>query len=426
MADCNFLQKATSLVSQAIEEDKNSNYAEALRLYQLALDHFCSAIKFEKNERTKEIIRLRTKEYLDRAEELKEHLKKTKNTKVAVGGRKGEDDDPEKTKMRGALEGAILKEKPNVAWDDVAGLFQAKTEIKEAVILPTKFPHLFQGKRKPSTGILLYGPPGTGKSFLAKAVATESNSTFFSVSSSDLVTKWLGESERLVRNLFEMARENKPSIVFIDEIDSLCTARNDSDSESARRIKTEFLVQMNGVGKDNEGLLILAASNIPWMLDAGIRRRFTKRIYISLPDEMARARMFEIHLGDTPHRLTKQDFQELGRFSRGFSGSDIENVVSDAIMAPIRTLTEATHFKVVSAPDRDDPRKKRNDYLTPCSPGDPKAMEMSWVEVPGDRLLEPIVNKRDLMSAVRRARPTVSKEDLIQQEEFTGKFGQEG
>lgn len=171
------------------------------------------------------------------------------------------------------LIGAILTEKPNVSWNDVAGLELAKEALKEAVILPIKFPHLFTGQRKPWRGILLYGPPGTGKSYLAKAVATESNATFFSVSSSDLVSKWLGESERLVKQLFQMARESKPAIVFIDEVDSLCGSRGDGESEASRRIKTEFLVQMNGVGNDMDGVLVLGATNIPWQLDAAIRRR---------------------------------------------------------------------------------------------------------------------------------------------------------
>ncbi|XP_015284139.1 PREDICTED: vacuolar protein sorting-associated protein 4A, partial [Gekko japonicus] len=156
-----------------------------------------------------------------------------------------EGDNPEKKKLQEQLMGAVVMEKPNVRWGDVAGLEGAKEALKEAVILPIKFPHLFTGKRTPWRGILLFGPPGTGKSYLAKAVATEAgNSTFFSISSSDLVSKWLGESEKLVKNLFELARQHKPSIIFIDEVDSLCGSRNENESEAARRIKTEFLVQM--------------------------------------------------------------------------------------------------------------------------------------------------------------------------------------
>lgn len=158
-------------------------------------------------------------------------------------------------------------------WSDVAGLEQAKEALKEAVILPIKFPQLFTGKRTPWRGILLYGPPGTGKSFLAKAVATEAKSTFFSVSSSDLVSKWMGESERLVKQLFAMARESKPAIIFIDEVDSLAGARGDNESEASRRIKTEFLVQMQGVGNESNGVLVLGATNIPWQLDPAIKRR---------------------------------------------------------------------------------------------------------------------------------------------------------
>lgn len=192
---------------------------------------------------------------MKRAEDLKNVLAEQSAPKKGKGGGGGgaatknkEDgdtkDDEEKTKMRGALSSAIVSEKPNVKWDDVAGLEMAKEALKEAVILPTKFPQLFTGKRKPWKGILLFGPPGTGKSFLAKAVATEADSTFFAMSSSDLVSKWQGESERLVKQMFEMARESKPSIIFIDEIDSLCTARSEGESESSRRIKTEFLVQV--------------------------------------------------------------------------------------------------------------------------------------------------------------------------------------
>ena len=223
--------------------------------------------------------------------------------------------------------------------------------MKEAVILPVKFPQLFVGKRKPWKGILLYGPPGTGKSYLAKAVATEADSTFFSVSSSDLVSKWQGESEKLVRNLFEMAREAAPSIIFIDEIDSLCSNRSEGESDSTRRIKTEFLVQMQGVGhQDSErNVLVLAATNIPWELDPAMRRRFEKRIYIPLPSAYARSTMFRIHLGctssnPTPNTVEDEEFRLLGEMSEGWSGSDISVCVREALMNPIRVCQSAKQF----------------------------------------------------------------------------------
>lgn len=182
---------------------------------------------------------------------------------------------------------------------------------------------------------------------MAKAVATEANnSTFFSVSSSDLVSKWLGESEKLVKNLFELARQHKPSIIFIDEVDSLCSSRSDNESESARRIKTEFLVQMQGVGSNNDGILVLGATNIPWVLDAAIRRRFEKRIYIPLPEENARLIMFKLHLGTTAHELSDDDLKELSKKTDGYSGADISIVVRDALMQPVRKVQTATHFKV--------------------------------------------------------------------------------
>lgn len=299
--------------------------------------------------------------YLDRAEKLKEHLgKKKKDKPVKEGGSNNsskdksddeEDDgnDKEKKRLTSQLEGAIVIEKPDVKWSDVAGLEGAKEALKEAVILPIKFPHLFTGKRKPWKGILLFGPPGTGKSYLAKAVATEANnSTFFSVSSSDLVSKWLGESEKLVKNLFAMAREHKPSIVFIDEVDSLCGSRSENESESARRIKTEFLVQMQGVGNDNDGILVLGATNIPWSLDSAIRRRFEKRIYIPLPEASARLHMFKLHIGNTPNSLSEADYRVLAEKTQGYSGADIGVLVRDALMQPIRRVQSATHFKKVT------------------------------------------------------------------------------
>ncbi|KAE8749294.1 hypothetical protein FOCC_FOCC004001 [Frankliniella occidentalis] len=434
------LQKAIDLVTKATEEDRNKNYEEALRLYEHGVEYFLHAIKYEaQGERAKESIRSKCLQYLDRAEKLKEYLKKKDKKKpVKADGSSKEDkknsdnsdsdsDDPEKKKLQAKLEGAIVVEKPHVQWADVAGLEGAKEALKEAVILPIRFPHLFTGKRIPWKGILLFGPPGTGKSYLAKAVATEANnSTFFSVSSSDLVSKWLGESEKLVKNLFELARSHKPSIIFIDEVDSLCSSRSDNESESARRIKTEFLVQMQGVGNDNDGILVLGATNIPWVLDSAIRRRFEKRIYIPLPEEPARLIMFKLHLGNTFNTLSEDDLKQLAKKSEGYSGADISIVVRDALMQPVRKVQTATHFRKVRGPCRKDPTVVVDDLLTPCSPGHPDAIEMTWMEVDGDKLFEPPVSMSDMERSLQTSKPTVNDEDLIKLDKFKEDFGQEG
>ncbi|NXS55885.1 VPS4A protein, partial [Brachypteracias leptosomus] len=146
-----------------------------------------------------------------------------------------------------------------------------------------------------------------------------------------------------------------------------------------------------GVGNSSDGILVLGATNIPWVLDSAIRRRFEKRIYIPLPEEAARAQMFKLHLGNTPHSLTDSDIQQLARKTEGYSGADISIIVRDALMQPVRKVQLATHFKKVRGPSRTNPGTFVDDLLMPCSPGDPAALEMTWMEVPSDKLMEPIV-----------------------------------
>ncbi|KIY43103.1 AAA-domain-containing protein [Fistulina hepatica ATCC 64428] len=431
------LDRAIEMVQRAIDADTKQQYGEAYKLYQNSLDYFMLALKYEKNPKSKELIRTKVVEYLSRAETLKAHLTKEQGAKAAVAangssggtgatGKKASSDgddpdmDPEMKKLRAGITGAILTETPNVRWDDVAGLEGAKAALKEAVILPIKFPHLFWC----ATGILLYGPPGTGKSYLAKAVATEAKSTFFSVSSSDLVSKWQGDSERLVKQLFTLARESKPAIIFIDEIDSLAGTRNEAESEGSRRIKTEFLVQMNGVGHDDTGVLVLGATNIPWALDNAIKRRFEKRIYIPLPGVDARRRMFQLHVGDTPCQLTPQDYRTLAEKTDGYSGSDIAIVVQDALMQPVRKVIGATHFKCVTVEEETDEGTTTRQKWTPCSPGDPDAVERTWSDVESDDLLEPPLRLADFLKSLSSVRPTVTEKDVKRHEDWTNESGE--
>jgi vacuolar protein-sorting-associated protein 4 len=434
-------EKAIAFVNDAVREDKDGNYEAAFKLYMKALDHFTCYLKYEKNPRLAEMVNKKFKEYLERAEELHAIVQGKKNAKEVSGtGASGAQrakpqdggEDAELAKMKGQLGSAIVTEKPNVKWDDVAGLQAAKEALKEAVVLPVKFPQFFTGKRKAWSGFLLYGPPGTGKSYLAKAVATEADSTFFSISSSDLVSKWMGESEKLVSQLFNMAREQAPSIIFIDEIDALCGARGENgESEASRRIKTEILVQMQGVGNSSGKVLVLAATNTPYALDQAVRRRFDKRIYIPLPDAAARAHIFRVHVGETPNDLTDEDYQSLGAVTEGFSGSDIDHVVKDVLYEPVRKVQEATHFVTIKNPanvSADTPVE--DEYYVPCSPGDSRAWPSTLDELArlgyAARVLPPPITANDFRKVLLRARPTVAAADLELHERFTREFGEEG
>jgi vacuolar protein-sorting-associated protein 4 len=246
---------------------------------------------------------------------------------------------------------------------------------------------------------------------------------------------------RLVKQLFNLARENRPSIIFIDEIDALCGPRGEGESEASRRIKTELLVQMDGVGRDSKGVLILGATNIPWQLDGAIRRRFQRRVHISLPDTPARTKMFELAVGSTPCEMTADEYRTLAKLSEGYSGSDITIAVQDALMQPVRKIQTATHYKKVKSTSiicvvwfsffkmlmfflqvTVDGQEK----LTPCSPGDAGAMEMTWVDVETEQLLEPPLSVKDFVKAIKASRPTVSNQDLQQNADWTLEFGSEG
>lgn len=178
-------------------------------------------------------------------------------------------------KMIELITNEIMDSNSVVGWDDICGLSHAKKTIKEIVVFPMLRPDIFSGLRAPPKGLLLFGPPGTGKTLIGKCIASQSKSTFFSISSSSLTSKWVGEGEKMVRALFAVARAHQPSVIFIDEIDSLLSQRTDGENEATRRIKTEFLVQFDGCGtSDQDRILMVGATNRPHEIDEAARRRY--------------------------------------------------------------------------------------------------------------------------------------------------------
>ncbi|XP_039749665.1 katanin p60 ATPase-containing subunit A1-like isoform X1 [Pararge aegeria] len=292
------------------------------------------------------------------------------------------------------LERDILQKNPDVRWRDVIGLDDAKSVLQEAMVLPLVMPDYFKGIRRPWKGVLLTGPPGTGKTLLARAVATECRTTFFNVSSATLTSKYRGDSEKLVRLLFDMASFYAPSTIFLDEVDSLCAVRGaDSEHEASRRFKAELLIQMDGLAavfNQDKVIMVLAATNHPWDIDEAFRRRFEKRIYVGLPDEATRVKLLrtclrEVALGDDV------DLSEMAAKLDGYSGSDINNLCRDASMMTMR-------------------RK-----IAGKSPDQIRRLKRSELEAP--------VSKDDLNSAIEKTRRTVSQADVARYNSWIQKHG---
>lgn len=247
--------------------------------------------------------------------------------------------DKEYRELANTIQRDILTRNPGISWDSIVGLGNAKQLMKEAVVMPLKYPQFFTGLLAPWKGVLLFGPPGTGKTLLAKAVATECETTFFNISASTVVSKWRGDSEKLIRVLFDLARHHQPSTIFIDELDSIISARGGDgggEHEGSRRMKTELLIQMDGLARENDMVFLLAASNLPWDLDSAMLRRLEKRILVNLPNAAAREAMIKANL---PEGFAEGlDYAKLAGHAEGWSGSDIRLLCKEAAMHPLRRL----------------------------------------------------------------------------------------
>ena len=331
-----------------------------------------------------------------------------------------------------SIEHDIVEGKVSVSWDSIAGLSEAKHLLQEAVVLPLWMPEYFTGIRRPWKGVMMFGPPGTGKTMLAKAVAAECNTTFFNVSASTLASKWHGQSEKLVRILFQMARYYAPSTIFFDEIDAIAGSRGAANEhESSRRVKTELLVQMDGIegaeSDDHDGnddttqknsvdqvdnenndengngpkkktVIVLAATNMPWDIDDAMRRRLEKRIYIPLPDKAGRQDLFRINMMGC-ELSSDVEIEELAELCAGYSGADIANVCRDAAMMSVRRIMESARKQGLRKEEMQSMLKQQKTALNTA------------------------VSQADFREALGKVNRSVSDADLMRYSEWMAEYG---
>ena len=293
--------------------------------------------------------------------------------------------DAEEDAMDQKIESEIMVKNPKVKFSDIIGMQEMKQTLYEIIVVPTIRPDLFTGIRKPQRGILLFGPPGTGKTMIAKAIASECKSTFFNISASSLTSKWVGESEKTVKSLFKIAYKKVPSIIFIDEIDSILSKRSGSENEATKRLKTEFLIQFDGLGSNtNARLLVIAATNRPMDLDEALLRRLPKRVYCGPLDENGRFEFIKKVINRVETNLSDDDIREIAKRTNDYSNSDLMEMCREAAYQPVR--------------------------------------ELSMDEILKTKKFRPLV-KDDLIKAVQKIRGTLSKKVKDELQKWNEQFG---
>ena len=272
----------------------------------------------------------------------------------------------------------VLIEMPNVHWDDIGGLESIKQELREAVEWPLKYPKAFQRLGiEPPRGILLYGPPGTGKTLLAKAVANESRANFIGIRGPEVLNKWVGESEKRVREIFRKARQAAPTVIFIDEIDAIAPARGMEGDRVTDRLINQLLTEMDGIER-NSGVIVIGATNRPDILDPALLRpgRFDRLILVPAPDEKARLEILKVHTRRVP-LAEDVNLRELAKRTEGYSGADIEALVREAALTAMRRVMAELPSEVVE--------EESEEFL--------------------ERLK---VSKRDFEAALKKVRPSIT------------------
>ena len=354
-------------------------------------------VQLLKQELSKEIVLARQLEADGKTDQASEHYSRAASISKILGFEEPKKYEPivkeaqreDRSQIDLSIESLVVSQKPDTKWEDIGNLLDAKTEIKEAIILPFI-------KEKPSfvkstKTILLYGPPGTGKTLLAKAASRTLDATFFEAQAPTLLSKYYGESSKLFSAMFSRARERQPSIVFMDEIDSVALSRSSDIHEATRKVIGELLSELDGFNtKKGDKVVFIGATNRPWDLDEALLSRFERKVYVPLPDMEARKSIFQIHT--TGVEMDGISLSGLASRTENFSGRDIANVCREAIMAMIRDQN-------------------------------PKLEGLDSIDLPGYSLKYRKLSADDFESAFEKIKKPITQQDLEKFEKWKEEFG---
>lgn len=312
--DClNLYREARVVMKHALETDRSNDVTQAQKMRDL----------FEKVE--------------DRIATITRKLERRERQQEDISSLQGVDPNLANSILDDIL--FFNKGENTVTFSHIIGQEEAKQVLKENIILPSIRPEFFTGLRSPVQGILLHGPPGNGKTLLAKAAAIESNYLLFNISASSIMSKWVGESEKLMRTLFVLARQLQPSIIFFDEVDSILSSRKEGEHDTSRRLKTEFLTQVDGAGSHKEDrILVMCATNRPQDIDEAVLRRLPLHIHVRNPSFQNRKKLLSSLLSDERHSLGSHDIANVARATEGYSACDLTHLARQAAMVVVREL----------------------------------------------------------------------------------------